>query len=78
MLGPYFGAYTQKTYNAAQTASGNTSRSAPSRHSARMRRLRRPMPLTQYYTATTLDGFIADPTTRSSGCSRVSRIVTGR
>jgi dihydrofolate reductase len=26
-----------------------------------MRRLATPMPLTQYYTATTLDGFIADP-----------------
>jgi hypothetical protein len=29
MWGPYFGAYTQKTYNAAQTASGNTLVSAP-------------------------------------------------
>ena len=35
------------------------------------------MSVTQYYTATTLDGFIADETTLSSGCSRADQDRSG-
>jgi hypothetical protein len=36
------------------------------------------MSLTQYYTATTLDGFIADSDNSLAGCSPASASLTGR